>query len=86
MVFLIGFGLGFGRFEDSDVMHVISVLMTWMAIGISVVQLAYMIPLYRHFRKIAATETAKGLVIVAAITALLNGGCWVVVMANFNQF
>jgi ABC-type glycerol-3-phosphate transport system permease component len=84
VVFGIALGIGFADFE-SDVVHVVQVLFNWVAIGIWVAQLAYMVPLYLHFRKIGATETAKGLAIVAAITALLNGGCWVVVMANFNK-
>ena len=83
-VFLIGLGIGFSG-SESDVMHVIQVLMMWTAVGISIVQLAYMVPLYLHYRKKGATETAKGLVIAAAVTALLNGGCWVIVMANFYK-
>ena len=44
--------------------------------GIGIIQLIYVIPLYFSFRKKGKTETAKGLVIAASITALLNATCW----------
>jgi hypothetical protein len=44
--------------------------------GISVFQLLYIIPMVRYLRKRGAAALAKGLVIGAAITFLLNGSCW----------
>ncbi len=48
--------------------------------GIGVIQLVYVIPLYICFKKDGKTDTAKGLVIAASITALLNATCWGVVI------
>jgi hypothetical protein len=44
--------------------------------GIGVVQLAYIVPLYMHLKKNGQINTAKGLIIAASITVLLNVGCW----------
>jgi hypothetical protein len=44
--------------------------------GVGVVQLAYVIPLYMHLKNSGKTNTMKGVIIAASITALLNVGCW----------
>jgi hypothetical protein len=44
--------------------------------GIGLLQLVYVLPLYFRFRKQDKSETTKGLVIAASITALLNATCW----------
>jgi hypothetical protein len=44
--------------------------------GIGLIQLLYVIPLYISFKKSGKTDTAKGMVIAASITALLNATCW----------
>ena len=64
--------LGLGWFLILAVMRVGIVVFG----GIGVVQLAYVIPLCMHLRKSGQTDTVKGLIIAASITALLNVGCW----------
>jgi len=44
--------------------------------GVGLLQLAYIVPLYSMFRRQGKTATAKGLVIGACVTALLNCACW----------
>ena len=44
--------------------------------AVGVAQLLYMAPLYLYFRKTGRNETAKGLIIIASITALVNAACW----------
>jgi hypothetical protein len=48
-------------------------------LGIGVVQAAWIIPLWRHFRGRGESETAKGVLIMASIVFLLNAGCWGIV-------
>ncbi len=54
-------------------------------LGIGIVQLAWILPLYFSFRKRGETETAKGVLIGAGITFLLNAGCWGVVMTSLSR-
>jgi hypothetical protein len=44
--------------------------------GIGLVQLAYVIPFYRHFKSDGQTNIVNGLIIAASVTALLNVACW----------
>ena len=50
-----------------------------VALGIGVAQLVWVIPAVAYFRKRNEPETAKGIVIVAGIVALLNASCWGIV-------
>jgi hypothetical protein len=43
-----------------------------------------MIPAYVYFRKNGETETAKGLLIGASITFLLNATCTAIVFGSFG--
>src|SRR4051794_13976959 len=52
-------------------------------IGLS--QCVYMIPAYIYFRKNGETETAKGLLIGASITFLLNATCTAIVFGSFGH-
>ena len=47
-----------------------------LAGGIGMVEWLYVIPLYMLFKSRGKPNTAKGLIIAAGITALLNGLCW----------
>jgi hypothetical protein len=47
-----------------------------VVLGIGVVQVAWIVPMYLHFKRAGEMETAKGLLIAAAIVFLLNAGCW----------
>jgi hypothetical protein len=44
--------------------------------GIGIVQAAWIIPLWVHYDKVGESETAKGILITAALIFLLNAGCW----------
>jgi hypothetical protein len=52
-------------------------------IGLS--QCVYMIPAYVNFRKNGETETAKGLLIGASITFLLNATCTTIVFGPLSH-
>ena len=87
IVCAVGLGTGFGLAEsDSGIVHVIGVLLNYAVGAISLTQFTYMLPLYRHFKKIGAHDSAKGIVIAGAVTALLSCGCWLILIANFNKF
>lgn len=49
-----------------------------LLLGIGVVQALWVVPLWRHYRKVGETETAKGILIMASVVFLflLNPGCW----------
>ena len=44
--------------------------------GIGAVQALWIGPLYAVYRSKRETETAKGILLAAGITFLLNAGCW----------
>ena len=85
---LKGFGIG----AAVNVGAVIVCLITAAAIvgvllllGIGLVQAAWIIPMILRFRKRGKTETAKGVMIAAAITFLLNAGCYgLIAVVGFN--
>lgn len=43
--------------------------------GLGLVQLIYVSPLYIKFKRNNQADTAKGMIIAASVTALLNAGC-----------
>ena len=57
---------------------------TIILIGIGVVQLLWMVPAYRVYRRRGETETAKGLLIVAGLVFLLNASCWGLFMSGHS--
>jgi hypothetical protein len=44
--------------------------------GLGLVQLIYVSPLYMSLKRNSEADTAKGMLIAASLTALLNAGCW----------
>ena len=44
--------------------------------AIGLLQFVYVIPIWRLFRNRGKSMTARGLLIAASITALLNAACW----------
>lgn len=48
----------------------------FLILGIGAVQALWIGPLYFMYRARDETETAKGILIAAGITFLLNAGCW----------
>lgn len=49
----------------------------WFPIGIGVFQLIYAMPMLYYLNRKGRSTTAKGIIVGAVITALLNGGCWI---------
>jgi hypothetical protein len=47
-------------------------------LGIGVSQVLWMVPSIVYFRRHDRPELAKGLIIGAALTFLLNGACWAI--------
>lgn len=45
-------------------------------LGIGLAQLIWVVPAVAYFRKRNEPETAKGIIIIAGIVALLNASCW----------
>lgn len=54
------------------------------AIFISITQAVVILPAYLGFRSSGQTESAKGVLIAAGITFLLNATCFGVVLVGFN--
>jgi hypothetical protein len=54
--------------------------------GIGLAQLLWIIPLYLRHRKRGTSETAKGLIVAASITFLLNAACWGLLITNPIDF
>ena len=55
-----------------------------VAIGIS--QLLYVVPLCIWLKRKNRTSMMKGAIVGAVITALLNGGCWIILLNMFNTY
>jgi hypothetical protein len=55
------------------------------ALGIGLIQLLWVIPMVRSYRRKGETETAKGLIIQAAIVAMLNATCWGVLIVGLSN-
>jgi hypothetical protein len=48
----------------------------WSVFGIGLTQLLYIVPAIVYFQKKQRQGMVEGLIIAAAVTALLNGACW----------
>ncbi|MEM9908072.1 MAG: hypothetical protein AAF921_23920 [Cyanobacteria bacterium P01_D01_bin.44] len=48
----------------------------WSMLTIGLSQLIYMVPLILWFRKTRSYGWMKGFIVGTVITALINGGCW----------
>jgi len=73
----------------SILLHVLQYLMTiifspvlFAFIGVS--QLIYQLPAFYYLRSIGRTGMAKGILIGAALTFLLNAACFGILVATFN--
>jgi hypothetical protein len=72
--FGLGIFIGFALNVVVAVLGFVYPFLLFMFIGVA--QLVYIMPLYFYLRKTARKDTARGLLIAAAITALLNATCW----------
>jgi hypothetical protein len=80
---LKGFGVGAAVNVCAAVvglMGIVIVVGSIVLLAFGVVQLAWIIPMYRSFNRRGETETAKGLLVAAGIAFLLNAGCWGLVL------
>jgi cellulose synthase/poly-beta-1,6-N-acetylglucosamine synthase-like glycosyltransferase len=57
-------------------------LFAFLAAGVGIVQLIYVIPAIFILRRRRNFTLVKGVIIGAVITALLNGGCWLLVYSG----
>ena len=76
---LAGFGLGAAVNVGAAIVGVATIAAVVgiiILLGIGLLQAAGIIPMVMSFRKSGKRETAKGVIIAAAITFLLNAGCW----------
>jgi hypothetical protein len=63
-----------GMFSGSVYAPLFSI--AFAALFISLVQLAYILPICIYLHRQGQVNWMKGIIIGACITALLNGGCW----------
>ena len=67
---------GFNILSDDNTYLVLIIWVIGIS-GIGIFQLLYAVPFYFHFRKQSHLELAKGVAIMAGLTLLLNGGCFI---------
>jgi hypothetical protein len=48
----------------------------FLLVAIGLAQAIWILPAFRHYRSRGEPETAKGILIVAALVAMLNTTCW----------
>ncbi len=77
LVFGIGYLLAYNNYPNW-----LFIVGVWLAIGISIVQLIYGIPAMLWLRRRQQFALMKGVIIGTVITALLNGGCFLMVFIN----
>ncbi len=77
LVFGIGYLLAYYNYPNW-----LFIVGVWLAIGISIVQLIYGIPAMLWLRRRQQFALMKGVIIGTVITALLNGGCFLMVFIN----
>ena len=77
LVFGIGYLLAYNNYPNW-----LFIIGVWLAIGISIVQLIYGIPAMLWLRRRQQFALMKGVIIGTVITALLNGGCFLMVFIN----
>lgn len=62
----------------------IDILLAYAGFWIGISQLLYVIPLVIRLKQLQKWGMMKGVIIGAVITALLNGGCWLLVANSFG--
>lgn len=58
----------------------------WPVFGIGVTQLMYVIPACIYYRRRRRFNLVKGIIIGAILTALLNGGCFLVLSQQMGLY
>lgn len=75
----VGLGLGAAVNIGAVIVGVVTIALVvgiFILLGIGLVQAAWIIPMVLSFRKSGKRETAKGVIVAAVITLLLNIGCY----------
>ncbi len=75
---LIGLAISVG-------VSIVTAPMVAPALVIGLIQLLWVIPMVRSFRRKGETETAKGMIIQAAVVAMLNATCWGAVFISMSS-
>jgi len=52
--------------------------------AIGLLQIAYVVPVYRLLKRRGKSRTARGMAVAAWITTLVNVVCWVIVIQEFH--
>lgn len=73
-----GFGIAAAMTSGGLILSIM--LGFWPLFGIGVIQALWIVPLWLSFKRRGETESAKGVLLAAGITFLLNAACWGVVM------
>jgi hypothetical protein len=79
---LAGFGLAAVINLGAAIVGIVTIVVP-LAIGL--IQAAWIVPMVLSFRKSGKSETAKGILIAATITFLLNAGCWGLVATSLSS-
>lgn len=72
--------IGIASVISSSLTNIIGFLMIYSLIGIGLSQLLYVVPVAIVFNRRRQWGLMKGVIIGAVLTALLNGGCWLVLL------
>lgn len=63
----------------------LNILLLYALVGLGLSQLLYVVPVAIRLKRRQQWGLMKGVIIGAVITALLNGGCWLLVFQNFRR-
>ncbi|MEO1636317.1 MAG: hypothetical protein AAFS04_14695 [Cyanobacteria bacterium J06631_9] len=80
IVFFLPIFLEWLNFQSSDPYFALTVWFTGL-LSIGLAQLLYVVPFYIFFRKKRKLEIAQGVAVMAVITLLLSGGCFLVLFS-----
>ena len=78
--FIKGFGIGAAMTVGGVLLSIL--VGFWPLFGIGVVQALWIVPVWLSFRRRGESESAKGVLLAAGITFLLNAACWGVLMSG----
>jgi len=83
LVLVAGIILTFISYISKGLSFQMGIIALYALFGIGIAQLFYVIPLVIWFKQRCQWGLMKGVIIGAVMTALLNGGCWLIFTANF---
>jgi hypothetical protein len=83
-VLILGIIVGWISISIGVIGSYAGIFLTWWFFGIGVAQLIYVVPAIIVLRRRREFAVVKGLIIGAIITALLNGGCWLLIYPSWK--